>query len=152
MTARLSPWHLSRIKPTETFWSPRGYDKAVILLVVHFKYIVQAACAFTPIDANEAAWRENVFLLAHCTNIVMIRLGITMLISYTKRNPTDSAVIQFLCFQYKFMLASSERILHHSEYSWIVKPHKVFQCLTWIPGKVSWFLFAFQYILKELYT
>lgn len=52
---------------------------AVILTVVHVKYIVPAACAFIPIDANEAAFQRNnvfFFLPVSCTNIVMILLGI----------------------------------------------------------------------------
>lgn len=32
---------------------------AVILTVVHVNSIVQAACAFTPIDANEAVFQRN---------------------------------------------------------------------------------------------
>lgn len=32
---------------------------AIILTVIHFKYIVQAACAFTPIEAYKAAFATN---------------------------------------------------------------------------------------------
>lgn len=35
---------------------------AIILTVIHFKYIVQAACAFTPIEAYKAAFATNCFL------------------------------------------------------------------------------------------
>lgn len=46
---------------------------AIILTVIHFKYIVQAACAFTPIVANEAGYERNsVFLPANRTNIAII--------------------------------------------------------------------------------
>lgn len=43
--------------------SPRGFDMAIILTVIHFKYIVQAACAFTPIEAYKAAFATNCFCL-----------------------------------------------------------------------------------------
>ncbi len=52
---------------------------AIILTVIHFKYIVQAARAFTPIVANEAASERNgVFLPASFTNIAVMLLGIKL--------------------------------------------------------------------------
>lgn len=36
---------------------------AIILTVIHFKYIVQAACAFTPIEAYKAAFATNCFFV-----------------------------------------------------------------------------------------
>lgn len=56
---------------------------AIILTVIHFKYIVQAACAFTPIEAYKAAFATNCcFFLggvplfpSTCANIALILLG-----------------------------------------------------------------------------
>lgn len=36
---------------------------AIILTVIHFKYIEQAACAFTPIEAYKAAFATNCFFV-----------------------------------------------------------------------------------------
>lgn len=60
---------------------------AIILTVIHFKYIVQAACAFTPIEAYKAAFATNCFFVlffwgggvplfpSTCANIALILLG-----------------------------------------------------------------------------
>lgn len=58
---------------------------AIILTVIHFKYIEQAACAFTPIEAYKAAFATNCFLFfggggvplfpSTCANIALILLG-----------------------------------------------------------------------------
>lgn len=66
---------------------------AIILTVIHFKYIVLAACAFTPIDANGAAFESNsVFRPKNSTAILLMIFLVIKKTLYTLNGKQDRLI------------------------------------------------------------